>query len=263
MSSCMDCGQDSFLGSTQTAVGECAVNNKSCEDALRLCSVSFRCARRAPFPRPYHNQRVGCLMLCRQRANRLEQHFLVTDHRSRGYRVTTCRLWLTFVSGLDHYNVLITQCDHNKHQACSSRTPLRDIDLQWCLVEDIACLHSSSYLPSMSSSCLADQRFSQPHHCFPQWLASVFLTSSLYPATDREQQNVGSRLGQPQSCSALFPEGSRRIDRARCKQPCLVIVTVVYMQERHRLIASISTFCNFRFLRRLLSRSSSTAVFTG
>ena len=57
--------------------------------------------------------------------------------------------------------------------------------------------------------------------------------------------------GKPQHCSALFLGGSRRIDRARCKRPCLVIVTEVYMQERHRLMASsISTFCNFRFLRR-------------
>ena len=40
--------------------------------------------------------------------NQLEQHFRVTDHRSRGYRVTTCRLWLTFISGLHHHNVLIS-----------------------------------------------------------------------------------------------------------------------------------------------------------
>ena len=38
------------------------------------------------------------------------------------------------------------------HQACSSRTPPRDIGLQWCLVEDTACPHSSSYLPSKSSA---------------------------------------------------------------------------------------------------------------
>ena len=102
-----DGGQDSFLGSIQTTIGECAVNNKSCEYALRLCSVPLRGARRAPFSRPYHNRRVGCLMLCRQRDNLLERHFRATDHRSRAYRVTTCRLWLTFVSGLDHYNVTI------------------------------------------------------------------------------------------------------------------------------------------------------------
>ena len=107
----MDGGQDSFLGTIQTAIRECAVNNKSCEYALRPCSVSFRGARRAPFPRPYHNRRVGCLMLCRQRVNRLEQHFRVTGHGSRGYRVTTCRLWLTCVSGLDQYNVLISPCE--------------------------------------------------------------------------------------------------------------------------------------------------------
>ena len=89
-------------------VRECAMNNKSCEYAPRLCSVAFRAARRAPFPRPYHNRRVGCFMLCRQRVDRLEQHFHVTVHRSGVYRVTTCRLWLTFVSGLDHYSVLIS-----------------------------------------------------------------------------------------------------------------------------------------------------------
>ena len=139
---------------------------------------------------------------------------------------------------------------------------LLEIDLQWCLVEGTACPHSSSYLPSKLFSCLADQRFSQPHHCFPQWLASVFLTSSLYPTTTREQQNVGGRFGQPQHCSALLLCGSRRIDRARCKRPCLVIVTIAYMQERHRLTASISTFCNFRFLQRLLSRLSSTSFVT-
>ena len=47
-------------------------------------------------------------MLCKQRINRLEQLFRETDLRSRGYRVTTHRLCLTFVSGLDHYKVLIT-----------------------------------------------------------------------------------------------------------------------------------------------------------
>ena len=95
---------------------------------------------------------------------------------------------------------------------------LLEIDLQWCLVEGTACPHSSSYLPSKLFSCLADQRFSQPHHCFPQWLASVFLTSSLYPTTAREQQNVGDRFGQTQHCSALLHGGSRRIDRVHVRR---------------------------------------------
>ena len=38
---------------------------------------------------------------------------------------------------------------------------------------------------------MADQRFSQPHHCIPQWLASVLLNSSLRPAMAREPQSVG------------------------------------------------------------------------
>ena len=59
------------------------------------------------------------------------------------------------------------------------------------------------------SSCFADQRFSQPHHCFPQRLALAFLTSSLRPATAREQWNVGARFRQPQHCSEFFRECPR------------------------------------------------------
>ena len=142
----------------------------------------------------------------------------------------------------------------NNHQACSSRTPPRDSHLQWCLVEDTACPHSSSYPPSKSFSCLADQRFSQPHHCLPQWLASIFLTSSLRPATAREQENVGGRL-----CNhSIAPHCKRRIDdRAKCVRlrrssasltmlsMSLFIVTISYKQERLLLISPNSTSCNF------------------
>ena len=58
---------------------------------------------------------------------------------------------------------------------------------------------------------------------------------------------MGGRFGKPQHSPALLPDVSRRMDPVRCQRPCLVIVTFVYMQERHRLIASISTLCNFRF----------------
>ena len=43
-------GETLFLRSIQTAIRECAVNNKSYKYALRLCNVAFRGARRAPFP---------------------------------------------------------------------------------------------------------------------------------------------------------------------------------------------------------------------
>ena len=147
-----------------------------------------------------------------------------------------------------------TTREQNNHQACSSRTPPRDIDLQWCLVEDTACPHSSSYPPSKSFSCVADQRFSQPHHCLPQWLASIFLTSSLRPATAREQQNVGGRLGN----HSIAPHSEQRIDdRAKCVRlrrssasftmfsMSLSTVTSSYIQERLLRISPISTSCNF------------------
>ena len=35
-----------------------------------LCSVTFRDTQRALLPRPYHNQRIGCLMFHRQRVKR-------------------------------------------------------------------------------------------------------------------------------------------------------------------------------------------------
>ena len=124
----MDGGQDSFLDSIQTAVRD----NKSCEYTLRLCSC-VRGARRPPFPRPCNNRRVGCFMLRKQRVNRLEQHFRETDKRCRGYCVTTCQLWLTFVSSLDHYNVLITPREittNIKHVLPAQ--PLQILRLQSC-----------------------------------------------------------------------------------------------------------------------------------
>ena len=49
------------------------MNNKSCEHALSLCTVTFCDARCAPFLRPDHNQRVGSLMFRRQRVDRHEE----------------------------------------------------------------------------------------------------------------------------------------------------------------------------------------------
>ena len=156
--------------------------------------------------------------------------------------------------------------DHNKHQACSSRTPPRNINLQWCLVENFACPPSLSYRPSESFSCLADQWSFSTSSLLPS-IPCVSLPD-LIAATAREQWNVGCRFGQPQHCSALFRNCARMVDRVKYKRSCLadpsflVVVTVVYIQERLRLMEPISTFCNFQFLRRLLSRSTSTAVST-
>ena len=71
----------------QTAIQGRAVITSLVEYALSLCGVTSRDARRAsraPFPRPYHNQRVE-LRLCRQRVKQhkeklgLEQHFRAID----------------------------------------------------------------------------------------------------------------------------------------------------------------------------------------
>ena len=89
--------------------------------------------------------------------------------------------------------------------------------------------------PLLETSTFGVQRSFQPHQCFPRWLASVFLTSSLHPATAREQENVGGRFGQPQYCSAWFCNCARMIDRVKYKRSCLadpsfvVVVTIVFI----------------------------------
>ena len=75
-------------GLIQTAIQGRAVITSLVEYALSLCGVTSRDTRRAsraPFPRPYHNQRAE-LRLCRQRVKQqhkkklgLEQHFRATD----------------------------------------------------------------------------------------------------------------------------------------------------------------------------------------
>ena len=78
---------------------------------LSLYKVTSRDTRRALSTNPYHNQRVDRLSFRRQRVKQetwLEQHFRAADRRSKGYRVSTCRLALTFVSAFDHCSVLIT-----------------------------------------------------------------------------------------------------------------------------------------------------------
>ena len=112
----------------------------------------------------------------------------------------------------------------------------RDIDLQWCLVElveDTACPEESSYLPSKSSACLANRWFSQPHHCFLQWLASVFPTSSLPPAVVREQSVCGWPPGQPHPCSASSEKCSLFVDRPKSDR--LRFPRTHYIQERFLL----------------------------
>ena len=71
-------------GLIQTTAQGRAVITSLVEYALNLCGVTSRDTRRAsraPFPRPYHNQRVE-LRLCKQRHQKklgLEQHYRAID----------------------------------------------------------------------------------------------------------------------------------------------------------------------------------------
>ena len=77
--------------------------------------------------------------------------------------------------------------------------------IQWRLVEDIACPCTSTHLPSKSCApAWWIHRFSQPHHCVPQWLSTVFPTPSLPPATACGQSVCGRPPRQPQRCPHWF-----------------------------------------------------------
>ena len=73
----------------------------------------------------------------------LEQHFRVTDRRNKGYRVSTCRLALTFVSAFNHCSVLIVQRGITTNIKHILPAPSSRHRLQWRLVEDMAYPHSS------------------------------------------------------------------------------------------------------------------------
>ena len=178
----------------RTAIRACC-DHKSREYTLRLCGVTFRdtlCAPRASFSRTYHhNQRVVCLRLCRQRVKHqpkeklvLEQRSVATDFRCKGYRVSTCSFQQTFVLVLTiavHSSYIV---ESHKHQARSSRTPPRDIDVPWCLVEDTACTQSS--FVSSVCTCLAERQSPDP---------------SLPAAMGCEQSVCWRPPGEPQRCS--------------------------------------------------------------
>ena len=165
-----------------------------------LCGVTFRRGQRASFPCDHTTSNAwdGTGSLSNVSSN-IRRNLSGTTLQ-QCYRGATCRLWADI-----RFRPWPLQCAHHayspcdigtyKHPACSSRTPP-------------ACPHSSSYPPSESFSCLAALRFLQPHHCLPQWLASIFLTSSLRPATAREQSNVGGLLGN----HSIAPHCERRID---------------------------------------------------
>ena len=80
---------------------------------------------------------------------------------------------------------------HDKHQACSSRTPPRDIDFSDVSLKTLLVLVLRSIFHP-SHTCLMD--------------SSVLPTSSLPPATACEQSVCGRPPGQPQRCSALIHE---------------------------------------------------------
>ena len=104
----------SFPWMMQTAVERWSVN-ESHEHALSLCSVTSRDTQRAPFPHPYHNQRVGCLVFHRQRVKQHQKKLGWNNTSAQQTAKVILTAWRhvlsqqTFVSGLDHCYELVTQ----------------------------------------------------------------------------------------------------------------------------------------------------------
>ena len=92
---------------------------------------------------------------------------------------------------------------------------------------------------------------SSPHHSVPQWLSTVFPTSSLPPAMAREQRSVGGHPGNHNTARRCFMSAQERwtgpsaiMHPSRCSpfhRPCRC---TQYVHERLLLIAFIGTFCN-------------------
>ena len=63
-----------------------------------------------------------------------------------------------------------------------------DVDDELAMeVDDCPGTTRTKFSAEVFSHSWSDVAFSQPHHCIPQWLASIFLISSLSLATAREQ----------------------------------------------------------------------------
>ena len=129
------------------------------------CHVVIRCVLRV-LRSPEHTITTNALYVSDSAGNvsstnpkeklGLEQRSGATDFRSKGYRVSTKKF------STDHSFPVLTIAVYSsytvgshKHQACSSRTPPRDIDLQWCLVED-TCL--SSVIVRIFRPCLTERQ---------------------------------------------------------------------------------------------------------
>ena len=138
----------------------------------------------------------------------------------------------------------------------------RDIGFSDCLVEDIACPHSSSYLPHMSRS--------------RAWrIPTVLLTSLLRLATVREQQSVGGRLGNHSSAPCGRMESDIfSVQERGSGQPLSTAVDLQFILHPRgytthtgtslpeAFVSKFGTFRSCDVLRHLLSRSSPIALCT-
>ena len=143
----------------RTAVRACC-DHKSREYALSLCGVTFRDTLVLRVLRsPEHTITTNALSVSDSAGNVLStnpkeklglgQRSGAADFRSKSYHVVSNRhsFPVLTIAVYSSYTV-----GSHKHQACSSRTPPRDIDLQWCLVEDTAC-PQSSFVSSVHVMC--------------------------------------------------------------------------------------------------------------
>ena len=167
------------------------------ENALSLCSVTSPDTQRAPFPNHTTTKALDVSpstgnVLSNTRRNLAGTTLPRKKPHSNSYRVTTCSLQADI--RVRSRPLLCTRCttwDHNKHQACSSRTAPRDIDFS-----DV----SSKTLLVLVLRCIF-----HPSHVHLLGGFIGLLTSSLPPAmaVDSLPDLCGRPPGQPQRCSAI------------------------------------------------------------
>ena len=182
----------------QTAITD-EVSNESFKSARSVCAMSRSVVRIVLFS-PDHSPTCALDVSCPAGnvSNNPKINLTVTtpDCRRKAYRVTTCRLRpdTRFWSRPLQYTLHSTWGHTYKHQTCSSRTLLETT------TSVTSRCHRSIILPSRVHP-LGGSAVSQPHHCFPQWLSSVFPTSSMLPQWLASNQFVGGRLGNHYAAS--------------------------------------------------------------
>ena len=140
---------------------------------------------------------------------------------------------MTFVSGLDHFNLLNIQ----RRNITNIKHVLPAPMLETSAPVASRRRHSAQVM----CTCLADQQSSRPHHCVPQWLSSNGRCGhpSNHNTAPHCLMSAQERWTRPSAIDSFVPVHPSRCSPfhrpSRCTQ---------YIHERLLLIAFIGTFCN-------------------